>query len=376
MSAAGQPGTMPLMMTGLPDILIRGIAIGLVAAVGASIGRAQAPFAQRFSGVLFSLGVIGYVTLNPPELAALLGPAIYGFWLLAILGTGALWLFIFTLFTDPPRLQPWHGVPFIVLLGIALIGAAGPLAWRWYAWLAHNAVEATLVVHALAVILRGRQEDLVEERRALRVGFLVAVATFALSISVIEGIGLYLKLPDFLDSLAGILIALTSLVGAVLLLQTRRLLFAPVILAGQPNAPPAVPASADQVALNRILVLMDQEQIWRQEGLTIGKLAEAAGLPEHRARQLINSQLGHRNFSEFVNARRVKAAQQALVDPARLRTTVAEIAFEFGFGSLGPFNRAFKEATGQTPTAWRRAAFAATGRIPESLADSENTKDS
>lgn len=364
------------MMTGLPDILIRGIAIGLVAAVGASIGRAQAPIAQRFAGVLFSLGVIGYVTLNPPELTAIFGPAVYGLWLLAILGTGALWLFILTLFTDPPRLEFWHGIPFAVLLAIALIGATGPLTWRWYAWLAHNVVEAALVVHALAVILRGRQEDLVEERRALRVGFLVAVATFALSISVIEGVGLYFKLPDFLDSLAGILIALTSMAGAVLLLQTRRLLFAPVTSAGQSSAPPPAPASMDQAALNRILALMDQDQIWRQEGLTIGKLAEAAGLPEHRARQLINSQLGHRNFSDFVNARRIRAAQQALADPARLRTTVAEIAFEFGFGSLGPFNRAFKEATGQTPTTWRRTAFAATGRIPESLTDFENTKDS
>jgi AraC-like DNA-binding protein len=366
-----------------PDILIRGIAIGLLAAVGASIARAPAPPAQRIAGVFFSLAVIGYVTQEPDELTALLGPVAYVFWFLAVLGTGALWLFILMLFTDPPRLRMWHAIPFFGLLAIALTGAFGVEPWRWYARLGHNGLEAVLILHAVAVILRGRQEDLIEERRDLRVWFLIAIAGFALSISVVESIGLYFQLPDlFLNRLAGSLIALTTLIGAVLLLQVRTLLFAPPL---RPVAAPDGPASADapakatdpdRLALSRILALVDEKQIWRQEGLTIGKLADAAGLPEHQARRLINTRLGHRNFSEFVNARRIKAAQQALADPARMRTTVAEIAFELGFGSLGPFNRAFREATGQTPTVWRRAAHAAAGRNPESLADSENAKDS
>jgi AraC-like DNA-binding protein len=69
---------------------------------------------------------------------------------------------------------------------------------------------------------------------------------------------------------------------------------------------------------------------------------------------LINDHSGHRNFAAFVNARRIDAAKRRLADPAHARTTVAAIAFELGFGSLGPFNRAFKEATGKTPTEWRR----------------------
>lgn len=366
----------------LPDILIRGIAIGLLAAVGVSIGRAAAPAAQRVSGVFFSLAVIGYVTQEPAALTLLLGPAAYALWCLAILGTGALWLFILMLFTDPPRLRPWHGLPFIALFAIALIGAYGSEPWRGYARLGHNAVEAVLILHAVAAIWRGRREDLIEERRDLRVWFMIAIAAFAFSISAFEGIGMYVRLPDFMDRLAGGLIALTALLGAVLLLQVRPLLFAtsppPETMPDSPAAPAAAADAGDpdRLALSRILALADDHQIWRQEGLTIGKLAAEAGLPEHRARRLINTRLGHRNFSEFVNARRIGAARQALADPGRMRATVAEIAFELGFGSLGPFNRAFKEATGQTPTAWRRAAHAAAGRTLESLADSENDKDS
>jgi AraC family transcriptional regulator len=33
------------------------------------------------------------------------------------------------------------------------------------------------------------------------------------------------------------------------------------------------------------------------------------------------------------------------------------IAFDLGYGSLSTFNRAFRRATGATPTVWRRAAL-------------------
>lgn len=364
------------------DILVRGIAIGLLMAVGAGIARAPAPVAQRAAGLFFSLAIIGYIAQEPDSLTALFGAFNWPLRFLAVLGTGALWLFVLMLFTDPPKLRPWHALPFAGLLALALVGMFAPDIWRWHAWLAHNAVEAGLVLHAVAAILRGRQGDLIEERRDLRVGFLVAIAIFAFSIAAIEGLGLFIDLPAFLDRINGVALALAAFAGAALLLQTRSLLFAPPwrgpeasdAAAGTTGSAGSV--NPDQAALDRILALADQQQIWRREGLTIGMLAAEAGLPEHRARRLINTQLGCRNFSEFVNARRIKAAKQALADPARLRTTVAEIAFELGFGSLGPFNRAFREATGQTPTAWRRAALAASGRNSELLADSENAKDS
>jgi len=37
---------------------------------------------------------------------------------------------------------------------------------------------------------------------------------------------------------------------------------------------------------------------------------------------------------------------------------VLTIAMDLGYGSLAPFNRAFRETTGQSPTDFRRAAFA------------------
>jgi len=97
---------------------------------------------------------------------------------------------------------------------------------------------------------------------------------------------------------------------------------------------------------------------WRRERLTIGQLAQDLGMPEHRLRRLINGRLGYRNFADFLNARRVEAAKQRLANPNFARTTVAVIAFDLGYGSLGHFNRAFRAATGATPTEWRRRALA------------------
>ena len=88
------------------------------------------------------------------------------------------------------------------------------------------------------------------------------------------------------------------------------------------------------------------------------------GLPEYRLRRLINGQLGHRNFAVFVNAYRVEAAARRLADPAEARKTIGEIAFDLGFTSLNPFNRAFKEIVGLTPTEWRRGQMLVeTGKI-------------
>ena len=44
---------------------------------------------------------------------------------------------------------------------------------------------------------------------------------------------------------------------------------------------------------------------------------------------------------------------------------MATIAFDLGYGSLGPFNRAFRAATGAAPTEWRRQALQISPDLPE-----------
>lgn len=70
---------------------------------------------------------------------------------------------------------------------------------------------------------------------------------------------------------------------------------------------------------------------------------------------LSNGALGHRNFAQFVNGYRLAEVRSALADPAQREVPIITIALDAGFGSLGPFNRAFRDVEGVTPREWRVA---------------------
>lgn len=58
-----------------------------------------------------------------------------------------------------------------------------------------------------------------------------------------------------------------------------------------------------------------------------------------------------------MNGYRIDAAKAALAAPERSGQTVLEIAYDCGFASLAPFNKAFRMVTGQTPTDYRRTCL-------------------
>jgi len=122
--------------------------------------------------------------------------------------------------------------------------------------------------------------------------------------------------------------------------------------------------AAETVLNKKLLDLMD-DRYHRETGLTIRALAEKLNYPEHQLRRLINGHLGYRNFSAFLNSYRISAAKKQLVDPERARTQVLTIALDLGYASLGPFNRAFKAATGMTPTEYRQKNMARIGANSE-----------
>ena len=109
----------------------------------------------------------------------------------------------------------------------------------------------------------------------------------------------------------------------------------------------------DTVLIGRIKQAMASE-IWREESLTIGALASRLSVPEHRLRRTINQGLGYRNFSSFINRARIEAACANLNDPNKINITILEIAYDIGFASIGPFNRAFRAEKGCSPTEYRR----------------------
>ena len=86
----------------------------------------------------------------------------------------------------------------------------------------------------------------------------------------------------------------------------------------------------------------------------IRQLAEELNTPEHQLRALINQRLGYKNFSTFLNGYRIEETCERLTDPKEARIPILTIALDAGFASLTPFNRAFRQATGMTPSEYRR----------------------
>ena len=140
--------------------------------------------------------------------------------------------------------------------------------------------------------------------------------------------------------------------GAAMLSANAELLFDAD--APRPAHPPLSPA---EHVLKQKLDAAMAAHVHRESGLTIGVLAGKLGVPEHRLRALINQRLGYRNFSDFLNSHRVADAKAWLGDPARVDLPVLTLAMDLGYGSLAPFNRAFRDATGTSPSEYRRAAI-------------------
>jgi AraC-like DNA-binding protein len=333
------------------EILTRGIAIGALAAMAGGLWSGGARQPARLAGLLFCIGVAAYVINSSPQLTSAFTPVMAPIHFAALGGAGLFWLFIVALFEDravsPRTLAPWA-----LLTAIGLVGWFASGDAQETIWLIHNLVEAGFAAHALYLIWRSWRGDLVESRRRLRGPFLAVVTLYVMTLSgfeIAEGMGFF---QDWFRLLGGASLALYCSAGALVFLKARGELFG--VAAPAASVESAGLDAADRAALAKLEALMGAGEAWRREGLTIGALADEVGVPEHRLRPLINDHLGFRNFAAFVNARRIEAAKTLLADPEKSRITIAAIAYDLGFGSLGPFNRAFKEATGVTPTEFRR----------------------
>ncbi len=126
-----------------------------------------------------------------------------------------------------------------------------------------------------------------------------------------------------------------------------------------PERPPSVSqiSSEARADIQKLNALMTDERVFLQSDLSVPSLAKLVKVPEYRLRQLINQELGYRNFYGYLNFYRVTEAEKRLADPELRRTPVLSIAMDVGYRSIGSFNKAFKDRTGQTPTEYRRGAL-------------------
>ena len=305
--------------------------------------------------LVFNAAVICHLLISSPNMfpAKSLARALLDIGSCGIIGL--FWLFTRVWFDDCKRIG-WLSVAavafppaFVALMYVFALDQLHSLDTIWFPTL--RVIWLSFTISALWIAWRGRDNDLIEARRRLRLQLVVATGVLALVVNFVEiavfrfGASLiWLSMPEFGISIVVLLLSAT-------MFQHRQAdQFGPVKRRGEADS---VSPALDDPLVARLLAHMSADLPHRDEALTIAGLASQLGEQEYRLRRTINGQLGYRNFAAFLNGYRLAEVKQALADRGQKEVPILTIALDAGFGSLGPFNRAFREAEAMTPSEFR-----------------------
>ncbi|WP_295691319.1 AraC family transcriptional regulator [uncultured Maricaulis sp.] len=341
------------------EILARGGTAGLALMMALIFLRDAGHAVGARLGLLFALGVAGYALVSSNLISEALGPAALPLNLLAI-PTGVLfWWFATALFDDRFVWRSWRLIP----LGLIILAATGHFLpaegsrLSVISILMWQAVNILLMAHAAVLAIRDWPDDLIEPRRRFRIALAGLVAILGITISVMEVRFAGTVFPDWVFQAHGMTLFGLAVLFTGWLIAAPTDLFPPDSSGRQPGPDMARLAPEDRPLAARLEQAM-ADGLYREPGLTVGVLAEHLDTREHRLRRLINQGLGFRNFSAFLNKHRLAEAKRLLASPERAHDQVLTLALDLGYGSIAPFNRAFRAETGTTPTLFRRAALA------------------
>ncbi len=237
-------------------------------------------------------------------------------------------------------------------------------------------MRATIYVFIIYKVFTERSGDLLEKRRTFRIWFMFLI-TFGPVIFTLNRIfisdTIYIDDVSLLESIA------IFFASSFLLFHSIRPQEKYPFEAGDSSVPGMSAngtmtdghtelLAADKHNLTILKTKMDAG-LYREPGLTVAKLADTIKIQEHRLRKLINRYLGYRNISQYLNDYRVDEAKNRLSDMNERHVPILTIAMETGYRSLRPFNRAFKNRTGHTPSEYRKKHLGAqTGSVTHATA--------
>ncbi len=341
------------------NYLIRIIAVGAALMLLAQISANDIRKALKWPMIGMIIGALGYL-INSTPLAASQG--IFDPWvdLVSISTTAFIWLFARNLFErEPPR--SWVlGVAALFLLGWFLANFVEPylMPGFYIGFFILHIASLALIADLVRVGLFGRDDDLIEERRAIRVWLPLLLAAQAAGILIFE-------IAEVVSDIEGrsptaqlinsfLIFVLILFSGLAFLRSDVELLVEEGSENNSEDKGETLDLSPSEAVLHEKLTAAMAHGAYRTPGLSIASLADMLETPEHRLRSLINQRLGYRNFSAFLNRHRIAEAREHLVDKSRVDLPVLTIAMDLGYNSLPTFNRAFKSETGTTPSDYRR----------------------
>ena len=298
--------------------------------------------------------------------------------MIAVMAPAVLWVIARYLFEDNPDIH--RGVWVLIISYLALRGLG---LWIYDGTQLRSSlfflvffyvpqlIMLLLVCHVVYMACRGRDSDLVELRRQLRMPFAIGMGSI---VGLIIGSGFFWLGSPQLDTLYFFVIFLLILFINLGMFQIHKDTPQLIHMAGEPpvtgvssalsaekegitlNNQPSVASAVsrqDQMLIDRVLKAMQQGRLYAEPGLTIGDLAVKVSVQEYRLRRLINQSLHYRNFNQFLNQYRIEEAARRLLDPQEQHIPISSIALDVGYASLSSFNKAFKDTYQVTPSVYR-----------------------
>jgi len=269
-----------------------------------------------------------------------------------------IWLFALSVFQTRFELSIWH-----MIIGLIY---SFPIFWfRTYEFdfisqppfiltVGVSVGSVLLMGHLVWVILRERHTDLMEARKQSRLVF-VGVLVIVTVLTAIVDAYLIAVMPKW-----------ARLIKAAMIWPAVAAAYFWIMRASEDSFVVDQPTEAfetardqlgakDQPLFRALQKRIKTDQIYLDPTLTIRELAKDLGVTSHRLRALINQSLGYENFNQFLNSHRIRSIVEKFNDPENDHLPILSIALDGGFKSLAPFNKAFKEIKGQTPSQYRKS---------------------
>ncbi len=363
-------------------ILLKGMSIAFQTVL---ITHAVKHLLRNLSGRLYIGILVGYVgysfiafTSISDDLRVLLLFAVF----LSSISPMFFWLLINSLYEESYKVNPLY---WFVLIFIAASATVGGVVYEigvsaqasvfnpvhWLLFYLPNGINTLLLILGLHSILNNWRTDLVEARRWLWTTVIPSVGIIMLiPLLVIILQGNYI-LPIWMEAVQATYVCLFFffIVSWLLdgdlkhLLDTKAKSWVdwlgwegkPLDVDIEENIHDKIKAdnSIENSKLKDLERLMTEEKSFKRQKLTVNDLAQLLDMPEHQLRNLINRNLGYRNFNDFVNHYRIMHVVDALTKPESKRLPLMTLALDSGFNSIAPFNRAFKEKMGVAPNEYR-----------------------
>ena len=266
------------------------------------------------------------------------------------------WYFSKSIFDDNFKLGKIHVALYVVIVVVNyslfyLNHQVEPNTNIWIAYMITHFSQMTslaFVILGIVEAFRNRSIDLLESRIKLRSMFILTAGSLNVITLIITISGNWEAHKEYFNFFQIIAIGVILILVFLFLVEFKPGFFF------EKAKPKEVHKKPDPKVSAALTELIKTDKVYLNEGLTIRKLSELLGEQEYKVRRYINQNLNFRNFNDFLNSYRVQDACEILLDDKKSDLTVLEIAYSLGYSSLGPFNKAFKNHTGMTPTAYRK----------------------